>query len=75
MFAFRLPSDTQIALEAAINSHMYFTTRAPQTNYSTLGWGFIAGGCDAKLYHHVLIMEYQYDDITFARVSNSPQYI
>ena len=47
---------------------MFFTTRDPQSNYSTLGKGFRGGACDAEVYNHALLMEYQNDDITFARV-------
>ena len=48
---------------------MYFTVRAPKVNYTTLGAGWTAGACDKNLAKHAMIMEYQYDDITFARVS------
>jgi hypothetical protein len=48
---------------------MYFTTRDPNANYSTLGKGYTAGACSAKdLALHAMLMEYQNDDITFARV-------
>jgi hypothetical protein len=51
---------------------MYFTVRGKNIDYSTLGAGWVAGACDEeKLYHHAMIMEYQYDDITFARVPTS----
>ena len=54
---------------------MYFTVRAPIVNYSTLGAGWVAGACNVeKLHHHALIMEYQNDDITFARVNTSQSY-
>jgi hypothetical protein len=51
---------------------MYFTTRAPVVNYTTLGKGWVAGACNVKrLAYHAMIMEYQNDDITFARVTTS----
>ena len=51
---------------------MYFTVRAPKVDYSTLGGGYVAGACDDEvLPYHAIIMEYQYDDITFARVFTS----
>ncbi len=51
---------------------MYFTTRDSKANYTALGKGWIAGACDElKKYHRAMIMEYQNDDITFARVSIS----
>ena len=68
MFAFRLPTSTKYATDPAINSHMFFTTRDPKSNYSTLGKGYRGGACDAEVNQHALLMEYQNDDITFARV-------
>ena len=56
------------AKDPAIHSHMFFTTRDPQASYSTLGKGYLGGACEAKVYLHALVMEYQNDDITFARV-------
>jgi hypothetical protein len=50
---------------------MYFTTRDPKATYGTLGKGWVAGACDVNRGLHAMIMEYQYDDITFARVSIS----
>ena len=48
---------------------MYFTTRDPKATYDTLGKGYTRGACDDDLAHHAMLMEYQNDDITFARVS------
>jgi hypothetical protein len=50
---------------------MYFTTRAPGVNYTTLGKGWVAGACNKHISLHAMIMEYQNDDITFARVTTS----
>ena len=68
LLTFRLPTSTKYATDPAINSHMFFTTRDPQANYSTLGKGYRGGACDAQLMYHALLMEYENDDITFARV-------
>ena len=48
---------------------MYLTTRAPHAPYNTLGMGFTAGACDKDVVLHSLLMEYEDDDITFARVN------
>ena len=49
---------------------MYFTTRDPKATYDTLGKGYNGGACDGDLARHAMLMEYQNDDITFARVSS-----
>jgi len=48
---------------------MYFTTRDPKATYDTLGKGYKRGACADDLALHAMLMEYQNDDITFARVS------
>jgi len=55
----------------SINAHMYFTTRDSTASYDALGKGYNGGACNpTDLGQHAVIMEYQYDDITFSRVSH-----
>ncbi len=50
---------------------MYFTTRDSTATYDALGKGYNGGACNpTDLGQHAVLMEYQHDDITFARVSH-----